>query len=296
MRSPIRAFKTDLQDHLVYGPALLAGAFHYQLYGRRGSQGVTARDVVVSLTSFPERLPKLYNCIRSLLAQRERAERIVLYLAREECGDVGIPTRLQQLRNEGLEIRYVDTNVRSLNKIYHALADFPDKTIITCDDDKLYPPRWLEGLVGTGRRHEGCIVCNRSREIVVDADSQIAPYRRWPTTRHTRPSLSVLPMGVGGVLYPPRSLHANVRNADLYLQLSGTSDDLWLKIMSLRQGTKCIQVRPKAAVYSSIPFWNGQKLSVGNIWDHGNDRNLARLTAHFDLDLTKLVRDYVQEN
>jgi hypothetical protein len=290
MRSPIRAFKTDLQELLAYGPALLAGAVNYQLYKRRERSSCTiASNVVISLTSIPARLSKLHNCIRSLLAQRQRAERVLLYLTREECGDVDIPIKLQRLQDAGLEIRYVDTNVRSLNKIYHALADFPDKTIVTCDDDKLYPPGWLKGLVGASMRHQGCIVCNRSREIAIGADGQIAPYRQWPSTEHANPSLAVLPMGVGGVLYPPDSLHPEVRDAASYLALSGTSDDLWLKVMSLRQGTACLQVAPKVAVYASIPFWGGEKLSVGNIWHGGNDQNWARLISHFDLDLKSLV-------
>ena len=289
MRSPVRAIKTDVQERLAYGPALLAGALNYQLYGRQGSRRAPANDIVISLTSIPERFRKLHNCIRSLLAQRQRAERIVLYLARDECSGINIPTKLERLQRAGFEIRYVDTNVRSLNKIYHALADFPEKTIVTCDDDKLYPPGWLEGLVRTSRRHEGCIICNRSREILINADGQIAPYREWPTTQHIRPSLAVLPMGVGGVLYPPRSLHPEVRDAKVYLELSGTSDDLWLKIMSLRRGTRCVQVARAAANFTSIPFWNGRKLSVGNIWDGGNDRNFLRLLAHFDLNLTALA-------
>lgn len=289
MRSPFRAFRSDLKELFAYGPALLAGAFNYQLYGRPGSHRATASNIVISLTSIPERLLKLHNCIQFLFAQRQRAERIVLYLANDECSKISIPTKLKGFQDAGLEIRYVDTNVRSLNKIYHALADFPDKTIVTCDDDKLYPPGWLEGLVRASRRYEGSIVCNRSREIIINADGQIAPYRKWPTTQHSRPSFAVLPLGVGGVLYPPRCLHPEVRNANVYLELSATSDDLWLKIMSLRQGTKCIQVGREAARYPSIPFWNGRKLSVGNIWQDGNDRNLSRLLSHFDLDLTALV-------
>ena len=147
MRSPARAFKTDLQELLAYGPALLAGAVNYQLYKQREhSSCTTASNVVISLTSMPARLSKLHNCIRSLLAQRYRAEKVLLYLARDECRDVDVPDKLKQLQGAGLEIRYVDINVRSLNKIYHALADFPDKTIVTCDDDKLYPPGWQSSV------------------------------------------------------------------------------------------------------------------------------------------------------
>lgn len=290
MRSARTAYKVDIQEQLAYGPALLKQAFQRRLLQFVEGKPCTADNVIISMTSFPQRLPKLHHCIRSLLSQSVRAEKIILYLAREECIDDHIPARLRRLQREGLEIRFVDTNVRSLNKIYHALEDFPDKAIVTCDDDKLYPLNWMERLVATAQAHPECIACNRSRLIVFNAHGKAVPYIQWPLSRLGGPTNETLPMGVSGVFYPPGSLHPDVLDANLYLKLSATSDDLWLKIMALRQGTQCVQVVPMRAAFPSIPFWQGQKLSPGNIWQDGNNKNLEGILTHFQLDLAQLIR------
>ncbi len=291
MRPNRTAIKVDIKERLLYGPALLNLALEPRLHRLVYGPPRSSKNVIVSLTSFPERLPKLHHCIRSVMAQSLKAEKVVLYLARDECRDENVPARLQRLQRKGLEIRYVDNNARSLNKVCHALEDFPDKMIVTCDGDKLYPVDWLERLVATAEAHPGCIVCNRSRRIVFNADVQAVPYNQWPMSRIPEPTSETLPMGVSGILYPPGSLHPDVLDTELFLKLSETSDDLWLKIMSLRQGTKCVQVTPMRSAFASIPFWKGQKLSPENIWQGGNDQNLASVLAHFDLDLAKQMRE-----
>ncbi len=288
-RPVLKAIKADVVERVLYGPAVLKLNVERVLARASSQSPIKDDNVIVSLTSFPDRFPKLHTCIKSLLAQSVQPFRTVLYLVHDECSEADIPPKLQALCGERFEIRFVETNVRSLNKIYHALKDFPQKTIVTCDDDKIYPSRWLERLVATARARPGCIVCNRSREIALMPGKQVAPYREWRPTCFTEPSLAVLPMGVGGVLYPKGSLHPDVLKADLFRELCETSDDLWLKIMSLRKGTTCAQVRNVPEKYPSIPFWNGRKLSPGNIWDGGNDQNLHKLITYFDLDMHALL-------
>ncbi|MFY0596607.1 MAG: glycosyltransferase [Cognatishimia sp.] len=286
-RCRVDAFATDLREHIAYGPALL------KWHVRKGLARVLRRpvrraeSVVVSLTSFTPRFQKLHTCIKSLLSQSMQPDSLVLYLPREMSSEV--PPKLQSLVGDRFQIRFVDTNVRSLNKIYHALQDFPEKTIVTCDDDKIYPRNWLEGLVKKAESHPKCIICNRSREIVLTPENQVARYVEWPETSVTRPSPALLPMGVGGVLYPPSALHPDVTNADLFREICETSDDLWLKVMSLRMGTKCVQVTEIPDKYASIPYWNGEKLSQQNISEGGNDTNLRNLIMHFNLDMAKML-------
>ncbi|WP_337659844.1 hypothetical protein [Anderseniella sp. Alg231-50] len=281
MRSRSLAFRTDIAEFLAYLPALAGTQFQYHRYAGAVRQPGSANDIVVSLTSFPGRFGKLHNCIKSLLGQRLRPSKVVLYLIKEECRGIALPDALTRLQNTCFEIRFVDTNVRSLNKLHHALADFPDHTIVTCDDDKLYPADLLEILVAAHTRFPGCVVCSRSREIVLDENGSVAPYRSWPMVKAVQPSMSLLPMGVGGVLYPPGCLDARVRDVQLFLQLCPNADDLWLKVMAVLAGTPAVQAGPQPRVYPSIPFWNGQKLSPQNIWNDGNNNALTNLVRHF---------------
>ena len=143
----------------------------------------------------------------------------------------------------------------------------------------------------SAKAHPECIICNRSRQIVLNAEGLPIPYIDWPRNKLAGPTKNILPLGVGGGVYPPGSFHRDVLDADLFLKLSPTSDDLWLKIMSLRQGTKCVQVIPVTNPYTSIPFWKGRKLSKENIWEGGNDQNWMNLLNHFDLDPVALMLD-----
>lgn len=293
MRSPYRAFKTDLIEQISYWPALASLMVQNRKHG-----GVSTRPVadktVISLTSFPARLGKLHNCVRSLLSQSVQPAKIVLYLTREECTDIQLPRKLSALQDIGLEIRLTDINLRSLNKIFHALLDFPEHTIVTCDDDKIYPAGWLEGLLRTQSMHPRHVICNRSRLIQFDDEGHLRPYRLWPPGNEQDPSMSLLPLGVGGVLYPAASLDMRVFDIELFAKLCPTSDDLWLKVMAMLRGTKTVQVQGSNGVYPSIPFWNGPKLSPENIWNDGNNIALNRLMQHFglsDSDFTRVAAE-----
>lgn len=285
MRSPYRAFKSDLIEQISYWPALAPLMLQYRKYGGVSTRPVAGKTVI-SLTSFPARLGKLHNCIRSLLSQKVQPARIVLYLTREECAHIRLPRKLEALQDIGLEIRVADINVRSLNKIFHALHDFPEHTIVTCDDDKIYPAGWLEGLLRTQSKYSHQIICNRSRLIEFDDNGGLKPYMSWPPGKAQGPSKSLLPLGVGGVLYPADSLDKRVLDTGLYTRLCPTSDDLWLKVMAMLAGTKTVQVPDTNGVYPSIPFWNGPKLSPENLWNDGNNIALNLLLKHFDLSLS----------
>jgi len=282
MRSPHRAFKTDLIEQISYWPALASLMVQYQKHGGVSTRPI-AEKTVISLTSFPARLGKLHNCIRSLLSQSVQSARVVLYLTREECTNIQLPRKLVALQDIGLDVRFADINLRSLNKIFHALHDFPKHTIVTCDDDKIYPAGWLEGLLQTQSRYPKHIICNRSRLIQFDDEGGLRPYIQWPPGNEHGPSMSSLPLGVGGVLYPAASLDTRVLDAKLYTRLCPTSDDLWLKVMAMLKGTKTVQVPGTNGVYPSIPFWNGPKLSPENIWNDGNTIALDKLMRHFNL-------------
>jgi len=261
----------------------------YHKYGGVSTRPI-AGETIISLTSFPARLGKLHNCIRSLLSQNVQSAKIVLYLTREECAHIQLPRKLVALQDIGLDIRFADMNLRSLNKIIHALHDFPKHTIVTCDDDKLYPAGWLEGLLQAQSEHLGQIVCNRSRLIQFDDNGDLQPYRLWPPGNEQSPSMSLLPLGVGGVLYPAAALHETVLDTKLYERLCPTSDDLWLKVMAMLKGTKTVQVPGTNGVYPSIPFWNGPKLSPENIWNDGNNIALNALMQHFSLSEADFTR------
>lgn len=137
----------------------------------------------------------------SLLQQTVRPDRVILWL---EAGErARLPPAVTRLVARGLEIRECEDGLRPYKKIVPALETFPEAYIATADDDCLYPPDWLSGLVGAvGSARE--ILCYRGHWIKRDADDNPKPYKEWERiSRRLESSFELLPTGVEGVLYPP---------------------------------------------------------------------------------------------
>lgn len=128
---------------------------------QRTTQG---ERMVVSLTTFPLRIGKVHLTIQSILRQSRPADRILLWLSKEEFPEEAqLPANLLRLKEKGLDIRFCD-NIRSFKKVFYTAQEFENDVIVTADDDALYPENWLEGLWDT---HESiwaaCAVTARMR-------------------------------------------------------------------------------------------------------------------------------------
>ena len=109
-------------------------------------------DVVVSFTSFPARIGYVYMTVESLLRQTALPGRIILWLSKEQFPtEETVPEHLKKLQNEVFQIRYVDGDIRSHKKYYYSFQEFPEKKVITVDDDMIYPPRLVEELLSVSQ-------------------------------------------------------------------------------------------------------------------------------------------------
>jgi hypothetical protein len=191
--------------------------------------------VVVSMTSIPARLGILHLTVRSLLDQTRKPERIVLWLHRDLRGT--LPESLSGLEGPVFEIRYVDLECPH-RKLIHSLTAFPDHAVVTCDDDMIYDPTWLERLYADHVRFPNSIIAHECRRIARASDGELLPYRRWPTVRvRGVDGKALVPTGYAGVLYPPGALPPEALDVELFMRLAPTADDLWFKAMSLLNGT-----------------------------------------------------------
>jgi hypothetical protein len=167
----------------------------------------------------------------------------------------------------------------SYKKIIPALREYPGAFIATADDDSLYPRTWLQGLVEGQRQQPGTIVCHRARAMQFDPDGSLAPYRNWPPATGSE-TLPLMPVGVGGVLYPPGSLPEEVSDREAFMELSPTADDLWLKWMSAAAGASVHLVHEGGPTYN-WPRSQRVRLVTQNLVRGGNDRQIAALSARF---------------
>ncbi len=232
--------------------------------------------LIVSLTSYPPRYATLSLTLRSLLSQRVRPDRTILWVAHGHAA--ALPPAVTDLVPFGLEVRECD-DIRSFKKIIPALEAFPDAFIVTADDDQYYPPEWLAELERGYLANPGSIVCHRARVMRFDERGAPLAYRSW--RRAVSPAEApLLPTGFGGVLYPPHSLAPQVSDRELFEALCPEADDLWLKWMSAAAGTRVTLMMSNGPRYS----WpNSQRVALAraNVRKGGNDRQAAALAGRF---------------
>lgn len=229
-------------------------------------------DVVVTLTSIPSRLGMLDVVIKSLLSQTLAPAKIVLWLHPTWL----VPKRLRKLVSERFEIRTCE-GTSSYRKLIPSLSAFPNTTLVTCDDDLLYPPQWLEKLVKAHQQTPDNIVCQAARVISKDEQGHYKPYGQWHYVRNGEEGSNLLPIGFGGVVYPSGCFHARVTDADAYQAWCPKADDLWFKVMHLLNG-RMVSVQPYG-FEQPIPLVNTQAVSLGktNIKQDGNSKQWESL-------------------
>ncbi|MDR1305831.1 MAG: hypothetical protein LBK76_11515 [Verrucomicrobiales bacterium] len=262
--------------------------------------GVTRRQrerpLIVSLTSFPQRMTDVHYCLYSLLTQKLKPNRVVLWLSPEEFPrlEADVPEKVLRLREFGLEIHWCEDNLKPYNKLIHSLETFPDAVIVTADDDIFYPNDWLGKLYAAYLRRPELIHCHLVDRVTVDEHGEPAPYPQWGQGYGT--SVLNLLMGFCGVLYPPRVLHPDVTRRELFQKLCPTGDDLWFWAMAVLHGTLVSRIANYTPYYINInqerhQLKNGEKtLMEENFLGGGNIRMFRALLAAYPALLPLLLK------
>ena len=170
-------------------------------------------DYVVSLTTYPARVGNVWRVIEMAANQRGIKDKyaICLYLIESEFEGIDLPAKIKELQARGLTVKFNKENLKCHNKYFYAFKDYPEKTIITIDDDLQYNHHSISKLVMFNKNHSGCISFNRGN--LIDKDK---PYNCWPFIQNmTTPCFNTFPTGVGGVLYPPNSCGSIVTNINV---------------------------------------------------------------------------------
>lgn len=210
-----------------------------------GVEPDSKRRLVISLTTFDKRLDDVYLCIESLLQQSLRPNRILLWLSEEEFPDRSfLPAILLKQQIRGLEVCYCPKDIASYKKIIPALSLCPDDYIVTVDDDVMYPIDMLDKLYRTHLKFPNAVVANVTHQMSRDHHGRLLPYKKWLRGYCVdQPKVDVFPVGIGGVLYPPKCFHSDVLNEALLTELCPRADDVWLKFMALKVNTLAVSAK-----------------------------------------------------
>jgi len=236
---------------------------------RKKRQGVSPKDVpcevIVSLTSFPARIETVDKTIRTLLNQTIMPNRLILWLAKEQFPDKerSLPAKLLQLRNNGLEIEWVDKDIKSYKKLIPALQKYPDAIIITVDDDWYYHRDLVKTLMEEHYRNPQMIISNLITHPYFDNSGELHSANNLEPYIGTA-SFGNKVLGYGGVLYPPKCLSSEVFYD--FMHIAPTNDDIWFWSMAVLNNTKIkVPDKPVKMIVMTAPdTQNDQSLSNFN--------------------------------
>lgn len=196
-------------------------------------------QLIVSLTTYPARINSVYKTISTLLTQTLKPDRVVLWLASPQFPEKLLPENLTRLQQFGLEIKWVEKDIRSFKKLIPSLKESPEDIIITVDDDNYYDSRLVEYLYNSYLESPECIHARQAFVVRHDKKGELVMKARNYVYNSTYlPSYKNEPVGCGGVLYPPHVLDENVLNEEQFMKEVPTHDDLWFWAHALIKGTK----------------------------------------------------------
>ena len=241
--------------------------------------------LIVSLTSFPERIQTTYLSIKSILNQTIKPTKVLLWLGEDQFLDKEdeLPLELLNLKKFGLEIFFCE-DLKPHTKYYYTFQNYPEYLVVTVDDDIFYPRDMLETLLKHHAIKPGSIIANRVREILIK-DEKIKNYRNWPINmiNHSNPTHNIIATGVGGVLYEPSLISQRAFDKNKILELAPKADDVWLKAIEL------VHIIPVVFTnyyrYQFIEVKNSQTKSLykGNVFEKGNDGQIKRTFEYFQI-------------
>lgn len=236
----------------------------------------TKKLIIVSLTSFPLRINKVWIVVESILRQDFKPDKIILWLSKEQFSSLdSLPKNLISLKKRGLEIRLCDNDIRSHKKYFYAFKEFPNHTIITIDDDVIYSPKLLTNLILLSNDYPKSICCNHATEILIRG-KQLCSYHKWKNVDSKVTNTNkLMPIGVGGVLYPPNSMVNKVFDVDVFSNYCFLADDIWLNIMARLKNTK-VSKSSYNSHYLPIMYKSNQTLNYRNVDEGMNDKQLIR--------------------
>ena len=242
-------------------------------------------EVIVSLTTFPARIPTITQMLEPLFRQTVRADHVYLWLVRDEFDAAGVdlPDELMRLQEEVPEfmIRWVEgENLRPNNKWYWTMRESPDALTILVDDDLVYPLNLIEKLLDAHYLHPEAVIGSRSHLVTLEGDD-IGTYP-WEYEQRRFidvPRHDLIATPGAGTLFPPHCLPEGAFDVEAIKRLAITADDLWLMAWTL-MGGRPVVITGEPTIHN-IEHTQDIRLCVANVDEGGHTQHLKDLYAAY---------------
>ena len=200
-------------------------------------------ELIVSLTSYPDRMYDIHYCIYSLLNQNLKPNKLILWLSEEQFPnrEKDLPKKLLEFIKYGLTIKYTK-DLSSYKKLIPALREYLNSIIVTVDDDLFYDETFLKKLYNTHLKAKKDIICHRGKKVEIENGKFVA-YNSWKELQAVEaPSFFLSCLTGAGTLYPPNSLYKDVFEEKIFMNLVPHNDDIWFWAMAVLNYKKIINL------------------------------------------------------
>lgn len=253
-----------------------------------------APRIIVSLTSFPQRIDKVYIAASSIFQQTRKPDMVILWLAESQFPnrEKDLPMELLEYQTFGLQIRWCPEDIRPHKKYYYAMQEFPEDIIITIDDDLTYDSHMIEKLFVSYLHYPNAVSTVRTHLVKGQDDGKIASYNVWVKEFSGligKPAMQLFSTSGAGTLFPPHCMDEEVFNIEMIKKLCLNADDLWLKVMQVRKGTPVVLV-DKNRLLRYIDGTQEVALRTTNVYNSANDDQLSNVLSVYDKDGTYAAR------
>lgn len=247
---------------------------------RLGSNKKTSNRIVVSLTSFPGRINRVWLVIETILRQSLKPDKIILWLSKEQFPSLELlPLKLLNQRDRGLEIRLMEGDIRSHKKYFYSLKEFPADYILIVDDDIFYRTSMIEDLYKYSLRYPFTVISQYGFQMAW-VDGNLKPYIFWSRKNGITPNLNSFFGSGGGTLFPPNSLAPDITNMSLFMSITPTADDVWLNAMCRLNRTKVV-ITKSYLIFLPVIYLNNITLSSINLGLNLNDKQINSVREYF---------------
>ncbi|MCS3455405.1 hypothetical protein M2366_001472 [Aeromonas sp. BIGb0405] len=273
--------------------------FCVNLFSRRKITFNKDGEYIISLTTYNKRLKYVFLTIESLINQKYKASRIILWLSDEDLPDRKLPSTLKRLQSRGIEINFNHENLRSYKKLTHFCQNrknYKFNYVVTADDDVFYPTYWLQKFKESNDSVLGYVYCYRGKSIKFNSDGESTDYREWITDVdicNENDSL-LMPTGVSGICYPKDSLSDDMFDINNILANCEYADDVWYKFCTMKKGFGCKLVMNINIHFIPVLFSLGKGLETNNVQNGMNTIQFNKAMSHFNMTSKDFIKNTIQ--
>lgn len=303
----IYEFCNSLRENGVWGwqyvykaCKLFLNIFYPILYKEKRISGIDREsEVIVSLSSFPQRINNVWITIETIMQQSKKPKKIILWLAEDlfPAKEKDLPRSLLKLKKRGLEIQFCE-DLWPHKKYFFSMKQYPDDIIITVDDDVFYPENMIEQLWKIHQKFPEAICCQRGHIVTYTKDGTFDKYNNWDSEVKglMEPTMQLFPIGCGGVLYPPRLLNEKLFQKEEIKKLCLANDDIWLKNMEVMNDVPAVRARSTTLIYFDILGTRKSALAIENAYGCRNDKIMKDVCDYYPHFLSKMYEDWMRNS